>query len=446
MNPPARPPGEAHAAPPGGPHARASSRAFLEADVPQVQLCGGNQVELLRGGDQLFPAMLEAIAAARQEVWIATYIFHDDPTGLAIVEALLAASRRGVRVRVVVDGFGSKAALTRLQAHFLAADAGFTVFRPVRGWWSWMQPGQLRRLHQKLCAVDGRVGFVGGINLLDDRLDLRHGRTERPRLDYAVALRGPVVAPLAQTARAMWTRARFGRDWREELAAMARSSRPFRAARRLLRRLKMRSNTSNLKHRDDRLAGVPVQAAFVVRDNLRQRRTIERGYIDAIHAARHRIDLVCPYFYPGHTFRMALREAAERGVRVRLVMQGRWDYLAAAMAARALYAELLGHGVQIFEYLPAFLHAKVAVIDDDWSTVGSSNIDPLSLLLNLEANLVVRDRDFNARLSAEIEAAIAESREVSREDAGGRMALLRRGLVAWLARVFLRVAGATGRY
>jgi cardiolipin synthase len=194
------------------------------------------------------------------------------------------------------------------------------------------------------------------------------------------------------------------------------------------------------------MALAPQRAAFVVRDNVRQRRTIERAYIDAIDAARTRVDLVSPYFYPGRAFRRALREAAERGVRVRLLMQGVWDYRTAALAARALYTELLGRGVRIYEYTPAFLHAKVAVADDDWATVGSSNIDPLSLLLNLEANVMVRDAAFNAALSREIEADFAVAREITLAEAGGRLDLLRRGFVAWCARVFLRIAGATGRY
>jgi cardiolipin synthase len=190
----------------------------------------------------------------------------------------------------------------------------------------------------------------------------------------------------------------------------------------------------------------PQRAAFVVRDNLRRRRTIERSYVEAIRRARERIDLVCPYFYPGHVFRRALRDAADRGVRVRLLMQGVWDYRAAALAARAVYGELLAHGVRIYEYTPAFLHAKVAVVDADWATVGSSNIDPLSLLLNLEANVIVRDAEFSAALGREIDAAFAASREVGVADTDGRVNLLRRGFVAWCARIFLRIAGATGRY
>jgi cardiolipin synthase len=179
---------------------------------------------------------------------------------------------------------------------------------------------------------------------------------------------------------------------------------------------------------------------------VRQRHGIEHAYIEAIESAKLRVDLVSPYFYPGRAFRRALRDAAERGVRVRLLMQGVWDYATAALAARALYTELIGRGVRIYEYTPAFLHAKVAVVHAEWATVGSSNIDPLSLLLNLEANVMVRDAPFAATLSREIDAAFAVAREISLAEAGGRLDALRRGFVAWCARVFLRIAGATGRY
>jgi cardiolipin synthase A/B len=186
----------------------------------------------------------------------------------------------------------------------------------------------------------------------------------------------------------------------------------------------------------------------VLRDNLRQRRTIERAYIDAIRAARGQVDLISPYFYPGHAFRRALRDAARRGVQVRLLLQGKLDYRIAGLAAQALYAELLGRGVRVFEYMPAYLHAKVCVVDGVWATVGSSNIDPLSLLLNLEANVVVRDAAFAQSVTAQFEAAIAVSREVELGKLGGSglRGVLHRALVAWLAYVYLRIAGATGRY
>ena len=143
----------------------------------------------------------------------------------------------------------------------------------------------------------------------------------------------------------------------------------------------------------------------------------------------------------------ALRHAARRGVAVRLLLQGRVDYRIAALAAQALYTELHGAGVRIFEYTPAWLHAKVAVVDADWATVGSSNIDPLSLLLNLEANVVVRDADFAAALSSRLDAAFDQSQEVTAAPArGGLRGWLQRALVAWVANVYLRVAGITGRY
>ena len=163
--------------------------------------------------------------------------------------------------------------------------------------------------------------------------------------------------------------------------------------------------------------------------------------------ARERIDLVSPYFYPGRAFRHVLREAAQRGVRVRLLLQGKLDYRFAGLAATVLYDELLARGVQIYEYTPAFLHAKVALVDDDWATVGSSNIDPLSLLLNLEANVVVRDAAFTAALSAAFEQAIAVSRQVTAPPlARGWLSTFRRGLVAWAAHWYLRLAGITDRY
>lgn len=414
-------------------------------DHPRALFCGGNEVRLLRGGRELFPAMCEAMAAAQHEVWLATYIFHDDDAGRLVADALLAAAARGVKVRVVLDGFGSKASLPTLYEWFRGTGVELAVFRPVRRWWTLLQPGQLRRLHQKLCVVDAALGFVGGINVIDDHNDLNHGRTDTPRLDFAVALRGPVVGPVQQTVGAMWSRAAFGHDWPEEMKALARSSEPVARVRALLRRLRIAPPLKNQICSD---AERPVRAAFVVRDNLRQRRAIERSYVDALRRARTRIDLVSPYFYPGHLFRRTLRDAARRGVQVRLLLQGKLDYRIAGLAAQVLYDELLRHGVRIFEYMPAFLHAKVALVDEEWATVGSSNIDPLSLLLNLEANVMVRDRDFTRELADEFEAAIADSREVQAVHLRSRgfWGALRRGFVAWGAHVYLRVAGITGRY
>jgi cardiolipin synthase A/B len=427
-----------------------SSADFAWTAVPRAVFTGGNQLKLLRGGDMLFPAMVEAISQATSEVWLATYIFNTDPGGDSVAKALAEAAQRGVQVRVVLDGFGCKASFPQLASVLVPAGVQLTIFRPLKRWWNWLQPGQLRRLHQKLCVVDGRVGFVGGINLLDDRLDLKHGWTDSPRLDFAVQFVGPAVQAVEQTISAVWTRAQLGRHFKQEVTSIAREAHPLTNAKRLIRKLRMTRNQSMLEGSRALMSSErqPMQAAFVLRDNFRQRRTIEHSYIDAIRRSHTRVDLISAYFYPGREFRRALVDAAERGVKVRLLLQGKLDYIMAGLAARALYDELLSHGVRIYEYTPAFLHAKVGVVDDDWATVGSSNIDPLSLLLNLEANMVVRDASFAAELAVQFDAAVAASTEIdpSQTYRPGVLGAFRRGFVAWCAHVYLRLAGATGKY
>ena len=413
--------------------------------APRPVYSGGNAVQLLRGGDALFPAMQAAIAQAQREVWLASYIFHDDDAGLAMAQALSQAARRGVQVRVVVDGFGSNRSVARLQALLLDAGVAFTVFRPLHRWTHWFQPGQLRRQHMKLCVVDGELGFIGGINVIDDRMDIHHGRSDQPRLDFAAGVRGPVVAGMAQAVRAVWSRAALGSEWRQEAQALLSEPQPLRRLKGVLQQVRM---PRRRRRQPDLQALAPMRAALVVRDNLRQRRMIERSYIAAIDGAHDRVWLVTPYFYPGQEFRRALRDAARRGVDVRLLLQGKLDYRVAGLAARVLYHELVHQGVKVYEYTPAYLHAKVALVDDEWATVGSSNIDPLSLLLNLEANLVVRDGDFVAELARELTEAWADCREIGAADLPlrGVAGWLGRALVAWVAYVYLRMGGVTGRY
>ncbi|MDE2368773.1 MAG: cardiolipin synthase ClsB [Burkholderiales bacterium] len=413
------------------------------AAQPAPRWLGGNRVELLQGGDEMFPRMVAAIDAAASEVWLATYIYTDDPSTIAVADALDRAARRGVAVKVVVDGFGSRPTLPWLRRRCAASGVQLEVFRPIERWYAWLQPGQLRRLHQKLCVCDRSLAFVGGINLIDDRHDLGHGWAEAPRLDFAVALEGPLAASVQVAASAIWVRSHLLRAWSAEMRELARSERPLTRARSLVRRLRSAGSLPG----PDAAPAQPMRAALLVRDNLRQRRTIERSYIAAIQAAQHRVDLAVPYFYPGRLFRRALRRAARRGVEVRLLLQGKIDYRFAALAAQALYDELCAQGVRIYEYTPAFLHAKVAVVDGRWATVGSSNIDPMSLLLNLEANVVVEDAGFAAELQRRLEAAFAASAEVSgRAQRSGWRGWLQRGFVAWVAAVYLRMAGVTGRY
>lgn len=411
---------------------------------------GGNAVTLLQGGRALFPAMAERIDAARDSVWLALYIVSPLGQSSAVLQALMRAARRGVAVHLVVDGLGSRDAPDGLWRDLEAAGVQLAIYRPLKRLLAWLDAGQLRRMHIKLCVVDGEHAFVGGINLIDDHFDLHHGWSEQPRLDYAVYAHGPVVTPMTHTVRAIWTRAQFGRDWRDDLAHMVQDPRRLRRIKQLVQqaRLRLLPSEQSALARAAHLSE-PMRCAFVLRDNLRQRRTIERAALQAIQHARQRIDIVTPYFYPHRAIRLALRRAASRGVTVRLLLQGKVDYRIAALAAQVLYHELQRDGVRIFEYQPAFLHGKVLCVDSEWATVGSSNLDPLSLVLNLEANLIVKDRGFVRTLSASLNQDFALSREVVRPTPDARpglMARLRRGFVAFVAKTYLRLAGATGRY
>lgn len=419
-----------------------------------ARLQGGHRAALLRGGAQLFPAMQAAIAQAQHEVWIASYIVHTDAASQSLLECLMRAARQGVRVRLVVDGFGSRHAVGWWRQRMQGSGVALAVFRPIDRWWHWLRPGQLRRLHQKLCVVDGRVAFVGGINLIDDRIDLRHGALDAPRLDYAMRMEGAVVADVERQLRRLWMRTWLGRDFGDELLGMLRADAPLRRLGAWLRqRWRGAYERVQERRRRQRMAiadHTPVRLAYVPRDNLRHRHAIEREYLQALRGAQQRFDLICPYFYPSRRLLYALTQAARRGVQVRVLLQGQFDYRFAAWAARALYAQLLAQGVRVYEYRAAFLHAKVALADDDWFTLGSSNLDPTSLLLNLEANLVVSDGALCAQLRCEFDHALDGSHEIVQEQAAlasrGLGAWMRRTAVAWVAQMYLRVAGGSEPY
>jgi cardiolipin synthase len=251
----------------------------------------------------------------------------------------------------------------------------------------------------------------------------------------------------------LWTRAWLGADFGDELKALLSAPEPLQRARRWLDarwRDWQGERAAALAWRQGRREALadarPVRAAFVRRDNLAQRRAIEREYLHALHAAQHQVDLICPYFYPSARLLRALRQAAARGVQVRLLLQGQFDYRLAEMAARALYADLLARGVRVFEYRAAFLHAKVAQVDGQWATIGSSNLDPASLVLNLEANVVVWDAEVATQLRIAFDDALSGSEEIlaERQPPGwhGLRGWLRRRLVAWAAQLYLRMAGS----
>ena len=350
----------------------------------QPALYAGNRVQLLVGGDDYFPALLAAIEAAARSIWLETYIFADDRIGRRMLDALEAAASRGVRVSLVIDGFGGGELARRLRHELPPRGVAVHIFRPER-WWR-LERKLLRRLHRKIVVVDEALAFVGGINIVDDYTEVpASGSGHRaPRYDFAVALRGPIVAAVALAAqRLQWT------------LALAQGRKPPGPP------PQVRVQRAQPAFAD----GVPV--ALLLRDNLRHRRSVETAYLQAIAGAREEVLIANAYFIPGGRFRRVLREAAARGVRVRLLLQGRAEYAIQHYGQQALYGGLLAAGIEIHEYTASFLHAKVAVVDGRWATVGSSNIDPYSLLLAREANVAIHDAGFATQLRAELERALA---------------------------------------
>ena len=340
----------------------------------------GNTLTLLNSGAEYFPQLIAAINAARSEVHLETYIFAADHSGLAVADALIAAARRGVTVRVLVDGFGTPDFATTLQARLAAGGVMVLVYRPEVARLR-LRRHRLRRLHRKLALIDAAVAFVGGINLIDDASDPERSPG---RYDYAVRVEGPLLVAIECSMRRLW----------EIVSWVSRQRRfPFVHAAPGMR-------AAPLPCGDQR-------AAFVVRDNIRHRRDIEDAYLAAIDGARESIVIANAYFLPGRRFWKALTHAARRGVAVSIVLQGRVEYRLLHYATQALYDRLQAAGIRIFEYERCFLHAKVAVVDHNWATVGSSNIDPFSLLLAKEANVVTPDARFAAQLRASLEQALA---------------------------------------
>jgi len=342
-----------------------------------LPLVAHNRLQLLENGGRYFPALIAAIDGAQDEVHLETYIFADDVTGRQVADALARAARRGVAVRILVDGFGAPDFAGGLGKALQDAGAEVLIYRPELSRWT-LRRHRLRRMHRKLAVIDAGIAFVGGINVIDD---MDTPEQIPPRFDYAVSVVGPLVGTMREAARSLWNLVRWARLGRRPPAPHALPASPAPAG--------------------------TAAAAFLTRDNLRHRRDIETAYLAAIDSARQEILIANAYFLPGRRFRQALIGAARRGVRVRILLQGRSEYLIQHLATRSLYGRLLEAGIEVWEYRRSFLHAKVAVIDGHWSTVGSSNIDPFSLLLAREANLVVEDPSFAAELHASLTAAMA---------------------------------------
>ena len=373
-----------------------------------ARLREAHQVQLLQGGQEYFASLVQSLDASQHEVRMETYIFHLDDSGNHIAAALERAATRGVRVYLTMDGVGTPTLPPEWIGRFDRSGVQWHIFSPL-GRLGMFIPSRWRRLHRKLCVVDGEVAYCGGINVMDDFFDPNHGPLNAPRLDFAVRVTGPLVQDVLEAMARFW--------WRLKLTEEVRS-REFPAAWRELQETMRRAVAGHLQPGGDSPSKYPAadshssahgaRAELVLRDNLRNRTRIERAYLKAIGDARTEVVIANAYFLPGARLRRALIHAAHRGVRVRLFLQGRYEYFLQYHASRPVYSALMDAGVEIHEYAESFLHAKVAVIDSHWATVGSSNLDPLSLLLAREANIVVDDPRFAQTLRERLERAMAQ--------------------------------------
>ncbi len=385
--------------------------------MAKLVFCDGNQIQLLHTGKEFFASLIAAIEHAQHEVVLETYIYANDQTAQLITQALCDAAQRGLCVQVIIDWIGGGKRATQLQSVFLNAGVECRLFNP------WFKRG-LALTHRKRAVIDQAIGFVGGINIIDDCVtdDGKNTPLPYPRWDFAVRLSGTLVPALHKEVTAQWLK-------------MGKLQ--------LLQRLKLAVNLRKPPMSETHHSS---EAALVIRDNLRNRSTIQKAYLKALGSARETAILANPYFAPGRKIRNALIQAARRGVDVSLLL-GIGDFEFQDAVAQSYYPKLLASGVKIYEYHKTKLHAKVAVIDQNWATVGSSNFDGLSLFVNHEANIVVLDPVFASDLQRHLQQGLLDATKID-PHCVIRLSWpkrLKHRLAYWFYRIIMRIA-TLGQY
>lgn len=335
----------------------------------------GNRIKLLENGEEFFPRVFGAIDRAQHSLLLETFILFDDDVGQALHAKLLAAAQRGVRIEMMVDGYGSPD-LPDAFVHSLTAEGVRFVYYDPRPLVLGMRTNLFRRLHRKIVVADGEIAFVGGINYSAEH-NISYG--PQAKQDYAVEVKGPIVADINTYVQQEMGSSRTTHRWWRRRHRPAKNMTPGEA-----------------------------QALLVWRDNDRHRDDIEQHYLEMLRTAREDVIIANAYFFPGYRLLREMRNAARRGVRVKLIVQGEPDMPIVKVGAELLYNYLVEGGVEVYEYLRRPLHAKIAVKDRHWATVGSSNLDPLSLSLNLEANLMIHDRAFNQQVRDNLEGLLSQ--------------------------------------
>ena len=325
-----------------------------------------DEITLVHSGDDYFERLAALLDGAGTSIHLQTYIFEDDKTGRFIADALMRAAARGVRVRLLVDGFGSKKLKSAFIRDLQASGVEFRFFEHFISFWSWRFG---RTLHHKVAVVDARQALVGGINIADK---YRGSATVPAWLDFAVLIQGDVCRYLDQMCNSLFFHQYWKRSYRLMPAKNAKS-----ASTRLLR--------------------------FRQNDWMRGRTEIYLSYRQAIANARHSLIIVASYFLPGYNLRRRLAVAARRGVEVKILLTGPSDVLLAKLAERHLTARMIRRGIRVFRWEKSILHGKTILADRTWASLGSYNINRLSQIRSVELNADVIDPDFVRTLSLHLE-------------------------------------------
>jgi cardiolipin synthase len=357
---------------------------------------GHDRVRLLRDGVQAFPAMLEAIASARREVLLEIYWIGDDRVGARFRDALVESAARGVAVKVIYDAVGSMG--LGLSFWQPLAEAGGEV-QEFHTLWPLEQSFRVdrieRRNHRKVLVVDGERGFAGGINLALPWLPVEEG---------GGGFRDDMIEVRGRTSEEL--RTLFHRTWR-------------------------RLTKEPLPRDLAPLLRIPDRPVWVLTGRRHGRRSIHREYLVRIGRARRSVDIANSYFVPDRSVRAALYRAVARGVRVRVLVPERGDVPIVQYAIEALVDTLLRHGIEIYALPGPVMHAKTAIIDEAFTTIGSYNLDQRSWRKNVELNIAVEDAAFARHASRWFDGDVARARKLELDTWRNRP-LLRRG-IEWMA-------------
>lgn len=384
----------------------ASERSFIERYCgKRAVFLSAKRVRLLVDGNQVYPEMLASIVNAQKTIELETYIFRADHFGEYFASALKAAALRGVKVRLVVDGFGSVSLTDAFYAGLTRAGVEVRVFHPLWSAWRGGMGFLQRRDHRKTLICDGQFAFVGGLNIADEYASKQEGGGGWH--DIHVRLDGEAIGAALQTI--------FNESWMKSEPAkisptLALPPEDLRAAAESLEKYLEGRHTAA---RIVKYSSGAVPTRILSNHELLERVRIKRAYLRAVRAAKHYILLENAFFIPDRGFLRALYKARKRGVLIAVVVAMRSDVQIAAMASRALYDEMLARGIRLFEYSRNMVHAKVAVIDDCWTIVSSYNLNQRSLLHDLEVGALFFDENFAKAMRGQILEDIRGSNEIT---------------------------------